>query len=58
MDSPWAFLHCIWDFVIPYFSQVIPKGYDLLCITADILIAIYFFNSFKKEELILTHYLL
>lgn len=36
-------LHGIWDVLFPYLSSAAPEGYDIFCITIDILLAPYFY---------------
>ena len=36
-------LHAGWDLVFPLFSSAAPDGYDIFCITIDVLLAVYFF---------------
>jgi hypothetical protein len=43
-------LHGIWDLVFPLFSSMAPKGYDIFCLTIDILLAIYFYLRLKKTD--------
>lgn len=35
-------LHGTWDLLFPLISDVAPIGYDIFCLTIDILLAIYF----------------
>jgi len=35
--------HGVWDLVFPRFSSVVPEGYDLFCLTADLVLAAYFY---------------
>ena len=41
-------LHRIWDVVFPRFSALVPKGYDIFCITVDFILAAYFYLRFNK----------
>ena len=41
-------LHGVWDVVFPRFSSVVPKGYDIFCVTADVILAAYFYFRFNK----------
>ncbi len=41
-------LHGVWDVVFPRFSSVVPEGYDLFCLTADLILAAYFYFRFNK----------
>lgn len=36
-------LHGVWDLLFPLISSVAPNGYDIFCITIDLLMAIYFY---------------
>lgn len=36
-------LHAVWDLAFPLFSTIAPEGYDVFCITIDVLLALYFF---------------
>lgn len=36
-------LHAVWDLIFPHFSSMAPEGYDVFCITIDVLLALYFF---------------
>lgn len=40
-------LHGLWDVVFPHVSSVAPHGYDIFCITIDILLALYFYLKLK-----------
>jgi hypothetical protein len=40
-------LHGLWDVFFPYVSTVAPHGYDVFCITIDILLALYFYLKLK-----------
>jgi hypothetical protein len=41
-------LHGVWDVVFPHFSSIVPKGYDIFCITVDFILAAYFYVRFNK----------
>ena len=41
-------LHGVWDVVFPRFSSVVPEGYDIFCVTADVILAAYFYFRFNK----------
>ena len=41
-------LHAGWDLVFPLFSTMAPEGYDVFCITIDVLLALYFFMKSKS----------
>jgi hypothetical protein len=43
-------LHGVWDMVFPRFSSVVPKGYDIFCLTADLILAAYFYVRFNKID--------
>jgi hypothetical protein len=36
-------LHGLWDVFFPFVSPVAPHGYDIFCITIDLLLALYFY---------------
>ena len=40
-------LHGLWDLVFPFFSSMAPEGYDIFCITIDVLLALYFLFRIK-----------
>lgn len=40
-------LHGLWDVVFPHVSTVAPQGYDVFCITIDVLLALYFYLKLK-----------
>jgi hypothetical protein len=40
-------LHGLWDVVFPHVSTVAPHGYDVFCITIDVLLALYFYLKLK-----------
>jgi len=40
-------LHGLWDVLFPHASTVAPHGYDVFCITIDILLALYFYVKLK-----------
>jgi hypothetical protein len=40
-------LHGLWDVVFPLVSTVAPHGYDVFCITIDVLLAFYFYLKLK-----------
>jgi len=35
-------LHGVWDLLFPYISSAAPEGYDIFCLTIDVLLAAYF----------------
>jgi hypothetical protein len=41
-------LHGVWDLVFPLFSTVVPKGYNMFCLTADLILAAYFYFRFTR----------
>ena len=43
-------LHGLWDVLFPHVSTVAPHGYDVFCITIDILLAFYFYVKLKPEK--------
>jgi hypothetical protein len=43
-------LHGLWDILFPLVSTVAPHGYDLFCITIDVLIAFYFYVKLKPVK--------
>lgn len=40
-------LHGVWDMLFPYFSTSAPEGYDIFCLTIDVLLAFYFYLRVK-----------
>ncbi len=42
-------LHGLWDVLFPHVSSVAPHGYDIFCITIDILLAFYFYLKLKPK---------
>jgi hypothetical protein len=40
-------LHGLWDVAFPHISAVAPHGYDVFCITIDVLLATYFYLKLK-----------
>jgi len=40
-------LHGLWDVVFPHVSTVAPHGYDIFCLTIDVLLALYFYLKLK-----------
>ena len=47
--------HGLWDLLFPLFSETAPIGYDIFCITIDLLLAIYFFLRVKRVTLETDH---
>jgi hypothetical protein len=43
-------LHGLWDVVFPHVSTVAPHGYDIFCITIDVLLALYFYWKLKPTK--------
>ena len=43
-------LHGLWDVLFPHASTVAPHGYDIFCITIDILLALYFYVKLKPVK--------
>ena len=43
-------LHALWDLAFPLFSSMAPEGYDIFCITIDVLLALYFYIRIKVIE--------
>jgi len=43
-------LHGLWDVFFPHVSTVAPHGYDVFCITIDLLLALYFFLKLKPRK--------
>lgn len=43
-------LHGLWDVFFPHVSSVAPHGYDLFCITIDMLLALYFYIKLKPGK--------
>ena len=41
-------LHGLWDVFFPHVSTVAPGGYDVFCITIDVLLALYFFLKLRR----------
>ena len=40
-------LHGLWDVVFALVSKVAPHGYDVFCLTIDVLLALYFYLKLK-----------
>ncbi|MEP7171435.1 MAG: DUF6010 family protein [Bacteroidota bacterium] len=40
-------LHGTWDLIYPRFNPAVPKGYDIFCLTADFILALYFYLRAK-----------
>ncbi len=43
-------LHGLWDVLFPQVSSVAPQGYDIFCITIDVLLAVYFYIKLKPGK--------
>lgn len=43
-------LHGLWDVLFPHASTVAPHGYDIFCITIDVLLALYFYIKLKPGK--------
>jgi hypothetical protein len=43
-------LHGVWDLLFPYFSSSAPAGYDVFCLTIDVLLAPYFYFRVKPAK--------
>jgi hypothetical protein len=43
-------LHGLWDILFPHVSTVAPHGYDVFCITIDVLLALYFYLKLKPMK--------
>lgn len=43
-------LHGLWDIIFPYISTVAPHGYDIFCITIDVLLALYFYLKLRPVK--------
>ena len=43
-------LHGLWDVFFPHVSSVAPHGYDVFCITIDVLLALYFYWKLKPKK--------
>ncbi len=41
-------LHGLWDIFFPHISTAAPHGYDVFCITIDVLLAIYFYFKLRS----------
>jgi hypothetical protein len=40
-------LHGLWDILFPLVSTVAPHGYDVFCLTIDVLLALYFYLKLR-----------
>src|SRR5687768_9582752 len=43
-------LHGLWVVLFPLVSRVAPHGYDVFCLTIDVLLAMYFYVKLKPLE--------
>jgi hypothetical protein len=43
-------LHGLWDGLFPFVSKVAPHGYDIFCLTIDVLLALYFWQKLKAAK--------
>ncbi len=43
-------LHGLWDILFPHFNPNAPEGYDVFCITIDILSALYFYLRLRNRK--------
>jgi hypothetical protein len=43
-------LHGCWDLLFPFISSTAPDGYDIFCITIDLLLAVYFYFRLKPVK--------
>ena len=43
-------LHGLCDLLFPLVSAVAPPGYDVFCITIDVLLAVYFYVKLKTDK--------
>lgn len=43
-------LHGLWDIAFPHVSTVAPHGYDIFCITIDVMLALYFYLKLKSGK--------
>lgn len=43
-------LHGLWDVLFPHVSSVAPQGYDIFCITIDVLLAVYFYFKLRPDK--------
>jgi hypothetical protein len=43
-------LHGLWDLLFPHISSAAPHGYDVFCITIDLLLAGYFYQKLKLRK--------
>ena len=49
-------LHGVWDLLFPLVSSVAPEGYDIFCLTIDILMAVYFFFRVRPLQYVPQEY--
>jgi hypothetical protein len=43
-------LHGLWDVFFPHVRTVAPLGYDVFCLTIDVLLALYFYWKLKSVK--------
>ncbi|ULQ56236.1 hypothetical protein KJS94_16420 [Flavihumibacter rivuli] len=43
-------LHGLWDIFFPHVSPISPSGYDIFCITIDIMLALYFYYKLPPPK--------
>jgi hypothetical protein len=48
-------VHGLWDILYPLFFETAPEGYDIFCITIDVLLAIYFFLRVRRSTAEMIH---
>lgn len=51
-------LHGVWDILFPFFSSAAPEGYDIFCLTIDVLLAFYFYIRVKPLKQIRNQHIL
>src|SRR5687768_13659805 len=44
-------LHGLWDILFPHLSAAAPFGYDIFCLTIDVLLAMYFYLKLKPIKI-------
>lgn len=43
-------LHGLWDVLFPHVSTIAPHGYDVFCVTIDVLLALYFYLKLRPTK--------
>lgn len=43
-------LHGLWDVLFPHVSTIAPHGYDVFCLTIDVLLALYFYLKLRPTK--------